>query len=81
MVNRRDADRRGIEWADCCKTGFDGLEAWDAEFFGCFSKSNRGAVDHRDEFDRLPSLLKLMENTEMVTPECSRSDDCDAQWL
>jgi hypothetical protein len=80
-MNRWYADRRCMKWAYCGQTGFDGLEAGDAEFLGCFSEGSRGAVDHSDEFDRLTFLLELMVDTEMVAPEDSRSDDCDAQWL
>ncbi len=80
-MNRWDADRRSVEGAYCGETGFDGVEAGDAEFFGGFREGSRGAVDHSDEFDRLPFLLELMEDTEMVAPEGSRSDDYDTQWL
>jgi len=81
VMNRRNADRRGVEWTDCGQTGFDGLEAGDTELCGGFGYGSRGAVDHSDERDRLTFLLELMEDTEMVASEGSRSDDCDAQWV
>jgi hypothetical protein len=81
VMDGRDADRRGIEVADCGETRLDGLEAGDTEFCGGFGNCNGVTVDHGDEFDWLTFLLELMEDTKMVAPKRSRSDDCDAQWL
>ena len=66
---------------DCGQTRLDGLEARDTELCGGLGDCSEVAVDHGDEFDRLTFLLELMEDTEMVATERSRSDDCCAQWL
>ena len=80
-MDGRDADRRRVERTDCGETGLDRLEAGNAELCGGFGGDGRVAVDHCGELYLLACLLELAVDAKMIAPECSGSDNGNAEWM